>query len=449
MATVNFLYRSTKKDKAKLHLRLLYRFDNIDYVIGTNTKFEIEYLSWFGHHAEIKENKAKGIKAITIKGTKDVDIINERLRVNNELNKIENHILKAFNLINPTSVNKEWLQSEIEYYYNPLKEAEPLSNELIKYFDYFIENKKTEITNGTLIRYNSTKKLLEKYQNEFKEKINIIDVNDKFKTDFEKFCIKNNYAFNTISKNLKIIKTVCYNAKHNGIQTSHQLNTIKTPQQKTEKIYLTFEDLALIETIDKSKLTESLENAKDWLIISCYTGQRVSDFMRFDKNMIRHEKNKAGILKPFIEFTQVKTNKLMTVVLHPKVIEILSKRNGNFPKAIKDQKYNLYIKTVCQIAELNEEIKGSKLIDLNKEENELKKAKNKKEIKQYRKEANIYKKWELVTSHIGRRSFATNFYGTIPTTYLINVTGHQTEQMFLNYIGKSNKDLAMELTNYF
>lgn len=67
----------------------------------------------------------------------------------------------------------------------------------------------------------------------------------------------------------------------------------------------------------------------------------------------------------------------------------------------------------------------------------------------YRMEVGNYKKYELVTSHIGRRSFATNFYGTIPTTYLIYVTGHSTESMFLNYIGKSNKDLAMELTKYF
>jgi hypothetical protein len=32
MATINFLYRSTK-DKANLHLRLLYRFNDTDFVI--------------------------------------------------------------------------------------------------------------------------------------------------------------------------------------------------------------------------------------------------------------------------------------------------------------------------------------------------------------------------------------------------------------------------------
>ena len=69
--------------------------------------------------------------------------------------------------------------------------------------------------------------------------------------------------------------------------------------------------------------------------------------------------------------------------------------------------------------------------------------------KVYRKKSGIYKKYELVTSHIGRRSFATNFYGIIPTSFLIYMTGHSTEAMFLNYIGKSNKDIALEMTKYF
>jgi hypothetical protein len=433
MATVNFLYRSTKEN-ANLHLRLLYRFNEIDFVFGTNTKYEVSKSYWSKQHK---------------KKSKDIDITNKQTEVNTELNKIENHVLKAFNAVNTDEVNKDWLQKQIDYYYNPIQQAEQLPNELLKYFDYFIEVKKNEITNGTYKKYNVTKNLLKRYQNTKNNPIKIIDINDAFKMDFEKYCLLNNYALNTISKDLRTIKTVCNHAKYNGIETSHQLDKIKTPQHKTEKIYLSFEELTKIENIDKRRLNDNYNNAKDWLIISCYTGQRISDFMRFDKSMIRYEKNKIGVLKPFIEFTQIKTNKIMTVALHPKVIEILEKRNNEFPKSISDAKYNLYIKQVCRIAGLTEKIKGSKLNDLNKEDETIKKTKNKNEVKQYRKEVGMYKKWELITSHIGRRSLATNFYGTIPTTYLINVTGHSSESMFLNYLGKSNKDLAMELTNYF
>ncbi|MBP2281950.1 integrase [Flavobacterium sp. CG_23.5] len=433
MATVNFLYRSTK-EKASLHLRLLYRLNDADFVFGANTKLEVLKDYWSKQHK---------------KKSKDIDITNMQTEVNNELNKIENHIINSFNSINPIEINKEWLQSQIDWYYNPPQEAELLPTELLKYFDYFIECKKNEITVGTLKKYNVSKHLLQRYELEKKSKIQIADVNDKFRLDFEKYCLKNNYAPNTISKDLRTIKTVCNHAGHNGLKISHQLGTIKTPNYKIEKIYLNFDELQKIENIDKRRLNDNYDNAKDWLIISCYTGQRISDFMRFTKDMIRLEKNKEGVFKPFIEFTQVKTDKIMTVALHPKVMAILEKREGNFPKVISDPKYNLYIKQVCRIGKITQKIKGSKLSDIKKEDETEKKMKDKEDVKQYRKESGMFPKWELITSHIGRRSFASNFYGTIPTTYLMNVTGHSTEAMFLNYLSKSNKDLAMEITNYF
>ena len=433
MATINFLYRSTK-ETAPLNLRLLFRHKDKDYVLGAKTKYEVSKKYWNDNHVINKKTKK-------IPGTKDPEILNKRIEVNNELHKIENHILNTFNSVNVDEINKEWLQNQIEYYYNPPKKAEELPTELLKYFEYFIECKKNEIKNGTKKKYNVTKHLLERYQKTKKEKIKISDINDSFKIDFENYCLKNNYALNTISKDLRTIKTVCNHARYNGLKTSHQLDKIKTPQHKTEKIYLTFQELEKIENIEKKRLNDNYDNAKDWLIISCYTGQRISDFMRFDKSMVRYEKNKQGDLKPFIEFTQVKTNKVMTVALHPKVIEILEKRNGDFPKSMSSPKYNLFIKQVCRIAKINDLTKGSKLVNLKKEDKE--------DVKQYRKEVGMFQKWELVTSHIGRRSFATNFYGTIPTTYLINVTGHSSEALFLSYIGKSNKDLAIEISNYF
>ena len=127
----------------------------------------------------------------------------------------------------------------------------------------------------------------------------------------------------------------------------------------------------------------------------------------------------------------------MTVPLHSMVLDILKKRGGQFPYQISDQKYNEHIKELCKIAGLTQKVKGSK------------KTETAPDSKQYRKETGTFEKWELVTSHIGRRSFASNFYGKIPTSFLIYVTGHTTEVMFLNYIGKSNKDMAIEMAKYF
>ena len=419
MATVNFLYRSTK-EKANLHLRLLYRFNETDFVFGANTKFEVLKDYWNKQHK---------------KKSKDIDISNRQTEVNTELNKIENHVLNAFNSVNPDEINKEWLQTQIDYYYNPPQQAEKLPTELNKYLLHYIDAKRTEVTESTIKKCNVIKQLLTRYQSHYKKNLLLTDIDTNFKTHFENYCLSNCYAPNTIARTIRFIKTICKHAKSNGLETSYQLDSIKVKYHKIESIYLTVNELEAIEKT--SGLVEHLNNARDWLLISCYTGQRVSDFMRFTKEMIRFEKNKEGVLKPLIEFTQKKTGKEMTVPLSQKVMDILGKRNGEFPRAISDQKYNDYIKIVCREAKITQKVNGSVISETAPESGI------------YRKETGVFEKCDLVTSHIGRRSFATNNYGTIPTSFLIYVTGHSTEAMFLNYIGKSNKDIAMELTNYF
>ena len=121
--------------------------------------------------------------------------------------------------------------------------------------------------------------------------------------------------------------------------------------------------------------------------------------------------------------------------MHDIVLEVINKNDGNFPKAISDQKYNLFIKKVCEQSGITEVVKGGKMEQI------------KKGV--HRKKEGYYPKHELVTSHIGRRSFATNYYSKIPTSLLIAITGHSTESMFLRYIGKSSFDQAIELSDYF
>lgn len=424
MATVNFLYRSVK-DKAPLELRLLFSLNNTAFVFGAKTKFEVEKHYWSKQHK--------------LQRVKDIDVLNRQTEVNNELTKISNYILTSFNSIPELEVldvvNKQWLQTQIDNFYSPPKTKEEqekakIPTDLIGYIDFYVADRKNEVTKSTLAKVGVNKNLLIKFKKDKKHSLSIKDVNNQFKIDFETYCLGKGYAPNTIARSLRFIKTLCRHAQNNGLEVSYQLNNIKPKYEKTESIYLTFEELEQIEKT--SDLPEYLENAKDWLIISCYLGQRVSDFLNFTSDMIRYEDG-----NPLLEFTQKKTGKLMTIPVHHKAIEILNKRNGQFPRQISDVNYNLYIKEVCERAGLTQKVKGSKKVET---------APN---SKQYRKETGMYPKWELVTSHIGRRSFATNFYGKIPTTYLIYITGHSTETMFLAYIGKSNKDLAKEVFSYF
>ncbi|MFB9058038.1 tyrosine-type recombinase/integrase [Mariniflexile ostreae] len=418
MATVNFLFRSTKEN-APLNLRLLFRHNDKDHVLGAKTQLDVSKHYWTKEHPQ--------------KRPKDVEVTNRQQEVNTELNKIENHILKAFEEVNPLSVTKDWLKVQVDLYYNPPKKNAEIPTNLIEYIDFYIEYRKHEIKSTSTKKYNVIKSKLERMQTERKHPILIKDINDNFKNEFVAYQKSKGYAQNTIQRELVFVKTFCKHARFLGLETDPQLDGLRIDKAKAEKIYLTFDELEAIEKQDLEH--DYLDNARDWLIISAYTGARVSDFLRFTKSMIRIEDGKS-----LLEFRQTKTDKLMTIPIHKKVMQILEKRKGNFPRSISDQKYNDYIKEVCKITGLNgtlsltQKIQGSKLME----------TKN-----GYRKVSAKYEKFDLVTSHIGRRSFATNFYGQIPTTYLIYITGHSSESQFLNYIGKSNKDLAMEISNYF
>jgi integrase len=410
MASIYLLLQS-KKNPAVIYVRLR---DGRTLDIKAKTNYHIDPVNW--DDAEQRPTK---------KAMKLIDFAN----LDTDLATLKNDLLKEYNKSKGVKVvDALWLKDFV----NPPQVEEKHTDKLVDYIDTFIEFKRSDVKSSTITKCNVIKHLLQRYQKHTKSILYIRDIDTKFKMDFEKYCISVGYAPNTTARNIRFVKTFCRHAKSNGVETHHQLDSIKAKYYKVESINLNPQEIESIEKINDEDLTEGIENARDWLIISCYCGQRVSDFLRFDKSMIRYEKNKAGELKPLIEFTQVKTEKIMTIPLHSKIMEILKKYNGNFPRRISDQKYNEHIKKVCEIAKINEPIHGI-LFD--------------KETKE--KVENDYPKWMFVSSHIGRRSFASNNYGIIPTSFLMYITGHTTEGMFLTYIGKSNKDIAMELTNYF
>lgn len=410
MASIYLLLQS-KKSPAVIYIRLR---DGRNLDIKAKTNYHIDPINW-------DNNEQRPTK----KALKDIDIAN----LDTDLASLKTNLLKEYNQSKGVkAVDSQWLKDFI----TPKIEEEKHPDKLTDYIDTFIAFKKSEVKKSTITKCNVIKSLLKRYEKQKKTVLYVRDINAKFKMDFEKYCISVGYAPNTTSRNIRFIKTFCRHAKANGVETHYQLDSIKAKYHKVDNIYLDEKEIEAIENIKSEDLTEGLENARDWLLISCYYGQRVSDFLRFEKSMIRYEKNKSGDLKPLIEFTQVKTGKIMTIPLHSKIIEILKKYDGDFPRRISDQRYNDHIKNVCEKAKINKPTPGVKFDKVTK-----------KKVKR------DYEKWELVSSHIGRRSFATNNYGKIPTSFLMYITGHTTETMFLTYIGKSNKDIAMELTNYF
>jgi integrase len=144
-------------------------------------------------------------------------------------------------------------------------------------------------------------------------------------------------------------------------------------------------------------------------IIACDTGLRFSDLIELrNENII----NNGSVIR----IRTQKTGEVVIIPLKGKVKEILKKYEGIPPQAISNQKMNEYLKELGEMAELIEDV----VISLTKGGT---------------RQTETFKKFELITTHTARRSFATNAYlQNVPTISIMKITGHTTAKSFLKYI---------------
>jgi integrase len=421
MATITYLHQ-TKSEEAQIYCRLSVSRKMI-FKRKTNLTCSPEELKAINEASRsLRDAKTKALQET--------------------LNQLRSTVFDALNTaqIEGETIDGIWLSKQIDFFFNPEKDKEPSvkSDLLADYFESFIKTLDSRMVRGGKIgvseatrkKYKSTLVKLEEYETHSGKKVKLSDVNEKFRVAFNIY-LKNEkgLAINTIGKYIKIVKTVAIDAQSNGLEVSPLLNKVKGQTQAGRKVYLNFEEL---EQIKAAKLEdEALETTRDWLVVGCYTGQRVSDLLRMNKNMIE---SKNGF--KFIYIQQTKTGKWVLIPIHKEVQTILDKRKGDFPNSFAESigsasaMFNRHLKDLCRIAQINKPEEGRLFNPTTK-----------------RNESGEFKKWKLITSHVCRRSFASNFYATdlYPTPLLMNITAHGTEKMFLEYIGKKPEDYSLKL----
>lgn len=450
MARVYFLYRS-QKEKAAIKVRLQDKKKGIKQKIEVTLKKDKKSTD----EKEKKENNFFQFEANTqIYTSKEfwktkrhkkrselsANDKNETDRVNKKIDSLEEFILNQYENDKPSESQKDWLKLLLKDYYSPTKEEKKYPIFLVDFITAYLADKKAvnELKENQRKRITTTLNKLIRLEESTSKKYKIKDIDEDFKADYIAYSEKQKYSINTQNNEFERIKTICRYAERKGLEVSNVLNekSFKINKEKVPKIYL---EALEIEKIESVKLKHDyLENARDWLLISIYSGQRISDFMRFTSDMIFEDENNRS----FIIFTQVKTGHEMYLPLREEIKTILNKRNGAFPRKISDQKYNDYIKLVCKEAIIDTICKGKK--------RECVAPKGQKPTKyDYRNVVGDFEKWELITSHIGRRTFATLNYGIVPTPDLMYFTGHTTEKEFLNYIVRPDYDKAKRAFDSF
>ena len=316
----------------------------------------------------------------------------------------------------------------MDQFFNRVEKTEHYKRLLISWAEYYNESETTNKETGGKLALNTIKKYktglncFVEFENYRKNIIQLKDIDYSFYKEFVTYCLKEKkYAPNTVGAQIKVLKKWLQESNKRGY-SNVDYSDFKTLTNETESIYLTEEEINKVFNTDLSE-NSSLDNVKDLFIIGCRTGLRVSDFMRL---------NASNILGDMITIKAQKSKIEVVIPLHEQVVKIINKNNGKFPKAISEQKFNLYVKDVCKEAEINEMVNGSKMNSKSK-----------------RKETGTYPKHELVTSHICRRSFATILYGKIDSATIMAITGHKTEREFLKYIKTTSHEHAEKLKKHW
>jgi integrase len=298
--------------------------------------------------------------------------------------------------------------------------------DLFAQLDKYIEEKASKVTNDVIKDYNALKKHLNGFKEHSSQAITFRNLNVTFYNEFVDYL---NYTTvqkdgtlglknNTVGKQIKNLKAFVRDRIEKKVIPYIDLKAFKRVTEEVDHIFLSENELSKIYNLDLAGNMQ-LEKIRDLFIIGCYTGLRYSDLSSLNSANI-------DMNLEIIQLTQRKVHKPVTIPLIDYVPGLLKKYNLVLPK-IHLNDFNKGVKDLGELAGLDQ----------------LHEIVRKRGIYQVKE---VFKKYELISSHTCRRSFCTNMYlAGFPPEELMKISGHKTITAFLTYIKINNLQAAMRL----
>lgn len=404
MPSSTFVLKEPKSTEPTL-VYLLFRYNNVKLKYSTGQKINPKF--W-----NPKKEKQRAKETRQFPGYAEFNTLLDNLE-----NTAHNHYRKLLNdKIIPTPDLLRIPLNEI------LQKTNGKEKDLISFADYLVEN--TERKPATKKQLRQAIRTLKEFKQESKRSLHLDSIDLEFYDQYVDYLTRKNYGKNSIGTFIKNIKVFMNEAVDRKLTSNMQFKNkrFRTLEEHSETIYLTESEIkSLYELpLDNNK---RLEKVRDLFIIACYTGLRFSDLMQLRKENINQEGN-------LVRIRTQKTDEVVIIPLKGYVREILSKYEGIPPQSLSNQKMNDYLKELGEMAKIEDDI----IITATK--GGIRNVVN-------------FKKWELITTHTARRSFATNAYlSNVPTISIMKITGHKTEKSFLKYIKISQEDNANKLLSH-
>jgi site-specific recombinase XerD len=290
---------------------------------------------------------------------------------------------------------------------------------LVEFIDRFIKDTKGLKSPNTIKSYVSTYNRFKQHCVLCNKQFNFDDINLSWRSSFLQFLQKGGVNRNTEGKHIKNIKVFMNEAIERKLTTNVEFRSksFSKPNEEVDKIFLSMEEIAKIAQLDLSK--EPLKDVvRDYFVISCLTSLRYSDFIRIKpENIIDNQ----------IQLKTSKTGQEVIIPISPLVRAIFEKYDFNLPTAPGNQVFNRYLKDIGSKAEIDEVVTVTETVG-------------------GVKKVDVYKKWELISSHTGRRSLISNcILQGINTSSIMLISGHKSLKVFQGYVRINQKQNAEAL----
>ncbi len=294
--------------------------------------------------------------------------------------------------------------------------------------DEYIEVKKNKVCNGMINVYRQLKERLKAFEMFQKRPITFEIIDYTFYEDFMEFLsfhyvhkrrkqVLLGLKLNTIGQTIKQFRIFLKDRIRRKIIPSIDLTDFKIPEEETDAIYLTLDDIFKIYNTNLSGLPYLIEY-RDLFVLACLTGLRFSDFSILQPEDLRND---------MLYKKQKKSEHWVVIPLRKEAKIIFSEQFREKIPKLTNPEFNRHIKTIGRLAGIDERIKFS-----------YKKGNRKIEL--------IKSKYDWITSHTARRSFCTNeFLAGTPVKLIMKISGHKNEKDFYRYIRITPEEAAQKI----
>jgi len=351
--------------------------------------------------------------------------------LNHALKQRGDALLKAFLELqeNGHPLTSESLKTLYTKFAFPKPQAEePTKKTLIDIANQLVDESKSGVRlfNGnklstfTVKGYKTTIAHLRDFETSQKTQFYPESINLKLYDAFIFYFYQKMHSKNSVGKHLKNLKVFAQYALEKGFPVCPDVfsKKFKVLDELTDQVVLTQPEIKLLEEIS---LPPRLDHVRDIFLLACYTGLRYADL----KNLTPEDFSDHTL-----RVRTQKTSKIVIIPVRPKLKQILTKYKEGVPKIISNQKLNAYVKELCKIAGISQKVKATKTM-----------AGKIHEI--------TTEKYNLVSMHTARRTFATTLYMQgMDLLTIMALTGHKTSKSFLKYIRVSEEEYALKAAQH-